>query len=236
MEQDDILRAIPEIRDLTLSNCMSDTVIPSPGDIPMAHLQHLRLTNYFGEVHPEDLLTLRTLELARCAWSLQRFSTSESITESNAAGLEVFSAWKAYDMTMRDLLRLLGSDFSKLRKLNLGHCLSITAEKMMTLISMGVMDQVVELDLSNTQVTDEVIKSLAARTPRLTRIKISLTKATGIGIKYLLLKPGSKLQYLDISGCGSVSQDAVAFARRVKGLTVACSSMDAKGGKKVQQE
>ncbi|KAL8812301.1 MAG: hypothetical protein Q9223_007327 [Gallowayella weberi] len=204
----------------------------------MAHLQNLRLVEFRGEVNPRALPSLRMLELRDCPGILERFSapSTGSTPDLRVGGVIELSLPSASNLQMDTLLQLLGSAPTGLRKLNLFHCARITAVDLSNLIRKGYMDDVVDLDLSGTPVTDTVIESLAERAHRLETIRLEQTEITGVAVKALLRNRESKLQHLDIRRCYHISSDAYAWAREIKGLTVHSRRDESKGKKKVRYE
>ena len=139
-------------------------------------------------------------------------------------------------LTIDFFLRFLELKPMGLKKLRLPHCFMIAETEIGRLVDMGIMDQVVDLDLTGLHVTDTVIKSLLLRAHQVESIKLAVTHITGVAVKALVTKPGCKLRYLDISDCFQVSADAVAFARHVEGLTVKCDRYEIRGKKRIRYE
>ncbi|KAI4265677.1 MAG: hypothetical protein L6R38_009247 [Xanthoria sp. 2 TBL-2021] len=152
--------------------------------------------------------------------------------ELRTDGIAELSLSCASDLSLECLVWLLGPKFDGLRKLHLPQCMEITDIGLRNLINMGLIDHVVDLDLSGPRLTDSLIQLLAFRAFRLERVKVASTAITGVGVKALVTKPGSKLQYLDITDCMHVASDAVAFARHLKGLKVKCGQEEFRGKKK----
>ncbi|KAL8808198.1 MAG: hypothetical protein Q9182_000262 [Xanthomendoza sp. 2 TL-2023] len=197
-----------------------------------------KLVEFLGEVNPRALPSLQILELRDCDETLESFSDLSTIVtpDLRIGGIIELSLPFASNLEMNTLLQLLGSAPLGLRKLNLFHCAMITAVDLSSLIRMGYLDSVVDLDLSGTPVTDTVIESLTERAHGLKTIGLSQTAITGVAIKALLRNGGSKLQQLDIRRCYHISSDAFAFAREMKGLRLYSRRDESKGKKKVRYE
>ncbi|KAL8769138.1 MAG: hypothetical protein Q9209_004772 [Squamulea sp. 1 TL-2023] len=227
---------IPDIRELRLKNWISRMALPKADSLNMSHLETLDLVNFRGEVNPEALPSLRNLVLRDCKHTLKRFM-EEPRSDLRVDGLTELHLTSAHTLNMDSLLRLLGPKPSNLKKLRLSHCLAITNADLVTLVEMGVIDQVTELDLTGTRsVTDVIIQSMASRARQLKKIRLSMTDITGVGVKALLRNPYSQLQYLDISDCPNISADAVILARNIKGLSVEGHHKEPKGRRKIRWE
>ncbi|MCJ1245885.1 hypothetical protein MMC30_003089 [Trapelia coarctata] len=82
------------------------------------------------------------------------------------------------------------------------------------LITSGYLSEVVDLRLSNADLTDSIAQAIAKHCPRLQKFEASHnSKLTGVGVKALMLKEGDKLVKLKIDHCVGVGVDAVEFAR-----------------------
>ncbi|KAL8850609.1 MAG: hypothetical protein Q9221_004479 [Calogaya cf. arnoldii] len=236
--QDSLMLMIPDIRELSLKGWKSKTIIPPASGVAMTRLEKLQLTDFKGYVNPLRLSSLGTLDLDTCVNIMHPFSITGPQPDLRTGGLAELSLSCASDLRIECLLWLLGPKFDGLRRLHLPQCMEITDIGFRNLINMGVLDHVVDLDLSGPRLTDALIQLLAFRAFRLERVKVASTAITGVGVKALVTKPGSKLQYLDITDCRHVSSDAVAFARHLKGLTLNCGQEEPRGkkGKKTRFE
>ena len=87
-----------------------------------------------------------------------------------------------------------------------------------------------ELAMKATDVDDEVAETLALHLPSLTTLDLSHTRVTGVGVKALAEKPGSKLKLLNLNHCRDVGRDAVEYARW-RGIDVSYRFPDSKGGR-----
>ncbi|KAL8675203.1 MAG: hypothetical protein Q9168_000456 [Polycauliona sp. 1 TL-2023] len=229
---DSLMLKIPEIRELSLSGWRSRNTIPPASGSALTRLEKLQLAEFTGHVNPRALPSLRILELETCINVQHEFSSQEDLPDPRKDGITELSLSCASALDLDCLVWLLGPKFDGLKKLHLPQCTEITDTGLRSLINRGVMDNVVDLDLSGPRLTDSLIQLLAFRAFRLERIKLASTAITGIGVKALVTKPGNKLQYLDITNCNHVSSDAVAFARHLKGLTVKCSQENYSGKRK----
>ncbi|KAL8725163.1 MAG: hypothetical protein Q9181_006523 [Wetmoreana brouardii] len=227
-----LLKKIPDIQEISLTHCDLETPLPTPGSAEMNQLRRLRLNNCQGLFFPEGLPSLRTLELVQCGEMLRFLHDQEP--EIRTVGFTEIAVPLCFNLHIEHFFGLVGSRTEELRKVNIAHCFHFTELALKTLVDMGLLDQVVDLDLSGTKVTDEVVESLVLRSHQLGRINLYATKITGVAVKALITKPDNKLNYLDIRDCNRISADAVAFARATKGLTVQCSSSDIKRGKKTR--
>ncbi|KAL8785164.1 MAG: hypothetical protein Q9213_003510 [Squamulea squamosa] len=233
---DPLINMIPDIRELRLKNWISRIGLPKADGLNMKYLETLDLVNFRGEVNPEALPSLRNLVIHDCDRTLKRFM-EEPMSDLRIDSLTELHLAIAHTLNLNSLLRLLGPKPPNLKKLRLSHCLAITTADLVTLIEMGVIDQLTELDLSGTRsVTDVIIQSMASRAHQLKKIRLSMTDITGVGVKALLRNPHSQLQYLGISYCWNVSADAVILARNIKGLTVESHHQEPKGRRKIRWE
>ncbi|KAL8918780.1 MAG: hypothetical protein Q9172_005267 [Xanthocarpia lactea] len=231
-----LLSLIPNIRELTLRRWRSTSTIPTANILALTHLEKLVLTNFAGEIRPEALPSLRVLELDHCPSAMANLSTPGPMADLSVESLVELSLMNDTALTIDSFLRLLELKPMILRKLRLPRCFQIAEAEITRLVDMGIMDQVVELDLTGLHVTDTLIKSLVVRAHQLESTSLVRTDITGVGVKALVTKPGCKLRYLNISDCFQISADAVAFARNVEGLTVKCNRYENRGKKKIRYE
>lgn len=229
---DPLLERLPDIRELSLTNWTSTTTVPSPGNIEMRQLQNLELVNYFGVMFPPNLPSLRFLTLK----SYRHINMNGWLPSSDRrdSGLVELSTPHAGSMEVDTLVQLLGPDTESLRRLDISHCRVLETSDLAKIVGMGYLDRVVELDLSGTATTDDIIELLAPRVQQLSRVKLAATHITGISVKALVGKPDNKVVHLDIRDCCNVSSDAIAFARTIAGLTVQCGSTSVKYGRKLR--
>ncbi|KAL9000977.1 MAG: hypothetical protein Q9169_000461 [Polycauliona sp. 2 TL-2023] len=229
---DPLMLKIPDIRELSLRGWRSQNTFPPANGSALTRLEKLQLADFDGQVNPLALSSLRTLDLDTCTNVRDEFSNHRNQSDPRMDSIEELCLRSASALDLDCLFWLLGPKFDSLRKLHLPHCMEITENGLRTLINRGVMDHVVDLDLSGPRLKDSLIQLLSFRAFQLERINVAWTAITGVGVKALVTKPGSKLQYLDITNCNHVSSDAVAFARHLKGLTVQCSQEEHRGKKK----
>ncbi|KAI4148317.1 MAG: hypothetical protein L6R39_002812 [Caloplaca ligustica] len=211
--QDPLLEKLPELRELSLANWRSHTPIPTPGKLEMGHLQKVTLENFRGEISLQSLPSLRSVELRECSYLLKQFSTFGVKPDLRVLGLSKFSISYA-ELEPKLLLQLIGSKVDDLKELRLRHCCTLEECDLAKMVDMGYFDQLVDLDLCGTRVTDSIIEKLAPRAQQLQRINLATTSVTGISVKTLALKP-----------------DAVAWARSTKGLIVRTGVSITKDGK-----
>ncbi|KAL8882524.1 MAG: hypothetical protein Q9198_000492 [Flavoplaca austrocitrina] len=229
---DPLMLKIPEIRELSLAGWKSRTAIPPASGLAMSRLVKLQLSDFKGDVSPLALSSLRTLDLDTCMNIIHAFSNHANQSDLRTDGIAELSLSCASALDLHCLVWLVGPNFDGLKKLHLPQCIEITDTCLRTIISMGIIDHVIDLDLSGPRLSDHLVQLLAFRAFRLERIKVASTPITGVGVKALVTKPGSKLQYLDITDCSHVSSDAIAFARHLKGLTLKCGQEKFYGKKK----
>ncbi|KAL8989395.1 MAG: hypothetical protein Q9177_001708 [Variospora cf. flavescens] len=233
---DPLLEQLPEIGELTLANCSSRTSIPTPGRIEMDQLHLLRLYNFYGSVSPQSLPCVRVLELEGAYAMTSQSSTGDPEPHSRASSLVELSAPNA-SFRIDELLQLLGRNNGDLRRLSLPHAIWLEEADLDILVRSGILDSVIELDLSGDQVTDAFIELLAPKARQLRSIKIGSTSITGISVKALVARPDCQLHHLDIRHCLNISIDAIDLARAKVGLKVLSSDVTPrKNGRKIRYE
>ncbi|KAL8859115.1 MAG: hypothetical protein Q9178_004378 [Gyalolechia marmorata] len=225
--------------------CLQNNYPEIQNSLALTHLEKLVLTDFPGSIRPEALPSLRVLELDPCPSSMVDLPAPGPMPDPSAESLVELSLMNNSTITIDFFLQLVELKPMSLKKLRLPNRFKIVETGMCTvhiethisrLVDMGILDQVVDLDLTGLPLTDTVIKSLVLRAHQLESIKLALTDITGVGVKALVTKPGCKLRYLDISDCFQVSADAVAFARRWEGLTVKCDRQEIRGKKRIRYE
>ncbi|KAK5149623.1 hypothetical protein LTR04_006993 [Oleoguttula sp. CCFEE 6159] len=77
-----------------------------------------------------------------------------------------------------------------------------------------------ELRLQATVLTDAVVEQLPILFPRLTRLDLSRTRVTGVGVKAIVQQLGGQLAWLGVDFCPDLGPDAVEWARG-RGIAVA---------------
>ena len=200
----------------------------------MPHLEELRLRYCEGELPFPGPPSLRILHLISCDEILERFTTKTELANSSGCSLVELSLAESYSLEPQDLARLV-SNTEGLRYFSISRCFCIDALGLISLLNTGALDEVVELDLSGTGLTDGVVEQSIRSLKQLKRISVrSCTSITGVSVKALVTKPGCKLDYLDIDGCRDISADAVALARSISGLTVRYRISESKGGRKIR--
>ncbi|KAL9008868.1 MAG: hypothetical protein Q9173_006051 [Seirophora scorigena] len=225
LKLDPLLEQLTEIRELTLDNWSSSTNIPTPGKIDMDHLHHLRLCNFFGGgVSLQSLPRLRFLQLDGVYSLIRQSSIGDFDPDPRIAGLVELLVPRA---TFRadELMRILGPNNRDLRRLSLPHAVWLEEADLDILVSSGMLDPILDLDLSGTKVTDEVIELLAPRARQLRSIRLGSTRITGISVKALVARSDCQLLHLDIRSCPNISKDAIDLARKKVGLKVFSSNV-----------
>lgn len=193
----------------------------------MSHLHKLTLLNFQGNFSLQDLPSLRSIELNRCSLMFKRFSISGFKPDRRVHGYSKFSTSYA-GLESEKLIQLIGSRSEDLRHLSITHCHTLYSSDLIKMVRMGYMDQVVHLDLSGTQVTDDVIEALVSRAKQLRTMVLAATRITGISVKALVMMPDIDLVHLDVNDCSHVSSDATNLARTKKGLKVLSSVSELK--------
>ncbi|KAL8957224.1 MAG: hypothetical protein Q9193_005447 [Seirophora villosa] len=231
---DPLLEQLTEIRELTLENWASTTNIPTHGKIEMDQLHHLRLRNFFGGgVSLQSLPRLRFLQLDGSYSLIRQSSIEDSEPDPRISGLVELSVPRAI-FKADELMRILGPNTGDLRRLSLPHAIWLDLD---ILVRSGMLDPIVDLDLSGTPVTDEIIESLAPRARQLRSIRLVSTRITGISVKALVARSDCQLLHLDVRDCPNISKDAIDLARKKVGLKVSSSDvMPNHRAKKVRYE
>ncbi|KAI4086303.1 MAG: hypothetical protein LQ344_007650 [Seirophora lacunosa] len=237
LPQDPLLEQLTEIRELTLDNWSSSTNIPTPGRIEMDQLHHLRLRNFFGGgVSLQSLPRLRFLQLDGGYSLIRQPSIEDPEPDPRISGLVELLVPRA-TFKADELMRILGPKTGDLRRLSLPHAVWLEEADLDILVRSGMLDPILDLDLSGTKVTDEVIESLAPRARQLRSIRLGSTRITGISVKALVARSDCQLLHLDIRHCPNISKDAVDLARKKEGLKVSSSDvMPNHRAKKVRYE
>lgn len=227
-----LLAKIPEVRKLVLKNLQGLDAISSPDVVAMTHLEELRLRDCYGILYPQALPSLRILRVCGHRVLIQPSSHSE-IPGYRGPSLVELTLKDNHFSDMLLISRLLGSRSGTLRTLKISGCNRVNLSWLLVkIMQRGALDEVVDLDLGATDVTDQAIEISTPTLRNLRCISLDRTNVTGIAVKALILKPGTKLEYLGISECDRISADAVEFARKQPGLTLKSgSNSDAKGRK-----
>lgn len=135
------------------------------------------------------------------------------------------------DLSVQALYALLEPNKGNLTSLDMTSCTELSSEEMRRLASSGYFSKLEELHIPRTQVDDDLAKVLAANLSYLRVLNLSYTRVTGVGVKALVEKPGTKLQRLYLQHCVSVGMDAVEYARSC-GVWVKFAFPDPPGTKK----
>lgn len=158
--------------------------------------------------------------------------SQSSIKDTNLQDLCSLSLSTTQPICYEDLQTLLEPGRGRLKKFeSMYHALETILS---SLIQEGYLTEVTELYLRSSSLDDTTAELLAEKLPRLRDLNIASSKVTGVGVKALVLKPGDRLEKLNLTHCTQVSSDAVHYAR-AKGVNVIYSFPDAKvKGKKVR--
>lgn len=223
--QNGLLRFIPHIRNLSLQNWeFSDTAL-TPDFSYLAELEDLMLVKFESEGFPRLPSSIISLDL----------SDSDRLVRPSAVG-PLPSEMKPFPKLARLLLPrlyhlkpaflevLLRENQNKLRALNIASCLQITLSEIHWLIGSGKLVHIVELTLNTPDFSDEDATTLANQCHDLRVVDFSETSITGIGVKALVLKPGSRLDRLTLRSCQHMSNDAIEFAQSAGVEVIRCMS------------
>ena len=144
----------------------------------------------------------------------------------------VMGTFEPGDLSVHVLHALLEPNKGNLILLDITSCPGISSEDMKRLTTLGYFSRLEELHIAdNAHVDDDLAEFLAANLSFLRVLNISCTGVTGVGVKALVEKPGTKLQRLYLRLCHSVSIDAVEYARS-RGVWVKFEFPDPRGSKK----
>ncbi|KAI9734403.1 MAG: hypothetical protein M1834_002510 [Cirrosporium novae-zelandiae] len=140
-----------------------------------------------------------------------------------------------FSITIATLLELLAPSRGKFRRLSFRDLVALDGNFVSDLGLSEIWENVEELDLSGTIVTDRSISDLASfLSNHLRTIDLSHTRITGVAIKTLLDKFEGKLERLCVNGCMALSVDAVEYAKS-KGVAVEFQFPDnLKNGKRIR--
>lgn len=178
--------------------------------------------------------TLQSLTM-NITWGIGNASNlaNHYMERNNFSSLTSLTVSSARNLRPEVLHALMESGAEKLRKCHLSHfdC----RVDFLPIINAGFLSEVIDLRLSNAELTNSIAEAVAKHCPRLQIFDASHNeKLTGVGIKALMLKEGDKLARLKIDHCVAVGIDAVEFARSM-GAEVKFSLADnSKGGKRIR--
>ncbi|KAI9791747.1 MAG: hypothetical protein M1816_003557 [Peltula sp. TS41687] len=117
-------------------------------------------------------------------------------------------------MTPALLDRLLRGSEVGLNRLAISHAPGSYAPVLADCLRDGLLENLVALEVAGKDVGDAEMELLAERAPALTRLDVSCTKVTGLGVKAVVTrKKGTALERLAVLHCDGVSLDAVTLAR-----------------------
>lgn len=152
---------------------------------------------------------------------------SEDSAYSHLPNIESLTLYTGFLYKAIGLPSLLGPSKGKLKKLHL------TAKFFgepaygpgifQRLIDDGLLSETTVLSAINTGLNDEVVGLIANNLPKLRILSLEGSSITGVGVKVLVLKPGDKLEMLDVRKCDRLSHDAIEWARS-KGVQVLSGS------------
>ena len=148
---------------------------------------------------------------------------SEDFADSHLPNIESLTVYTGFPFEATGLLSLLGPSKGKLKELHLTArffgARGYGSRVFQRLIDEGLLSEMITLSAINTGLDDEVVVLIANNLPRLRILSLEGSLITGVGVKALVLKPGDKLEMLDVRKCDHLSHDAVEWARS-KGVHV----------------
>ena len=181
----------------------------------LENLRNLDLTHSRLEVFPKLPESLQVLDLCSCEFSrdVSHPLDQDSIYPNQLPNLKTLLLAGIYNLIGSGVRSLLSANKGNLVRLNLAHCANVGQEDIHTLIQDGYLKAINVLSLAGCHFSDETAHLLAKAAPALEYLNIKLTTVSGIGVKALVLKPGRKLEKLNLDSCGLVGADALKFAR-----------------------
>lgn len=194
------------------------------GPFDFTPLQRLEILDISGQdlLHfPKIPPTLHTLNLSGIfALDLERTASQSNIQELHLTLLRDLSFDNASTLTSRTLQRILEGSENTLERLTLNDCLEVNGAFWSGLLSQFCIENIIELQLRGTRITDKEILTLINGKHRLRRLDLSNTSVTGVGIKALVTDPRRpRIEWLGVNHCSSLGSDAVDLARS-KGIEV----------------
>ena len=224
-----LLAAIPNVRDLTFTNCY----VPRKSDIPppnFAALHKLESLDISGVAMPPPLelpSSVHTLNISKSSFGLDmgKWDASRLVRLSMAHKVQ-FSAGC--------LLKILEQNKGNLIYLDIS-ATEYHQSMYEWLAQGGYLDKAEELKFNNCDVDDELAIAVAENCPVLKRLSLAYSKVSGVGVKAIVTALEGKLDYLNLDGCKNTAYDAVEWARS-KGVRVAFSFLErGRGGKKIRE-
>ncbi|MCJ1223892.1 hypothetical protein MMC12_000535 [Toensbergia leucococca] len=226
--QDSLFELIPNVRKLDIRRW---EVRPGSFDFdftPLAQLQDLHIARLDLTIHPRLPPSLQSLNMVGCCmvnWAAP--ATQANMKECPLPELTTLSFGKRYNIRVDELYLILDANLGNLKHLDIRAC-ALSAQDINKLIEFGYLSDIVDLELPEA-VDDGIAKALAKNLHFLKTLTIGASrKITGVGVKALVMKSHSKLEYLNIDHCMSVGIDAVDFARS-QGITVRFAFPDRTG-------
>lgn len=206
---------MPNLEELILTRWTCNPGHTVPNVIDFSLLKKLECLSLQGT----DLLlfpilpqTLKTLDIS--GWSTADPTRRlENIYTASLPSLTSLNVTSSSQLPADGILRLLESNKGKVKKFGASKLYFGSAQSLRDLATSGSLAGITELGLSTSCLDDSVAGDLAANLPCLTRLNASATAITGVGIKALVDKPGSKLEKLNVDDCRGVGVDAVEYAR-----------------------
>ena len=220
------LSTIPNIRSLRLRRWTIDQ--SSSGFSELEYLDQLDLGGCYISHVPLLPASLRGFSMAR-AYSLATLH----MPRQDLPNLTHLSFCHYTDRGWLTLEPWLYANKGNLLELDLGG-ISIGKPRLLSLLGGGYFVKIEVLYLAGCDFDDTLVDALSQYASSLRHLDLSRTSVTGVGVKGLVTRLGSTLQFLNLDSCHSTSIDAVQWARST-GLQVQYSFPENSGkGKKVR--
>ncbi len=216
------MKCAPNLHSLALTSWNMHVQRYRPFDFtPLQRLEVLDISGLEMVDFPKVPPTLHTLNLSRIfSLNLELNASQTNIRELHLSSLRDLSFDDASKLTFRTLQRILEGSEATIERLTLNNCLEVNGAFWTGLVSQFSIENVVELQLRGTKITDKEILTLINGKHRLRRLDLSNTSVTGVGIKALVTDPQRpRIEWLGVNNCSSLGSDAVDLARS-KGIEV----------------
>lgn len=170
-----------------------------------------------GSMFPDLPTSIRSLDLTR-TWTssiLNVQDVGEISRGLHLPNLEEISLGNSHLCHPDFVYRLLTTTELKITKLllNAAYAADSFAAALVRWCSEGLLDNLVEFEtVRGSQITDEIIETIAPQLPCLEVLNLPQSCVTGVGVKALVNKPGAKIRWLGLKD-SPVSSDAIEYAR-----------------------
>ncbi|KAI9719220.1 MAG: hypothetical protein M1812_003550 [Candelaria pacifica] len=230
-----LLECMPNLQSLALTNWKCHSWLQRFDFTSLQRLEVLDISGLEMLVFPKLPPTLHTLNLSRIfSLNLNHVESRNNIQELQLSSLRDLSFDDAATLNVETLQRILGSSMTTLERLTLNDCLQVTGVFWLALESQFPMENIVELQLRGTKITDREIFYFYHNKNRIRRLDLSKTSITGVGIRALVTGSSRpQIEWLGVNNCSSLGSDAVDLARS-KGIEVEYRFPDTmKSGKRI---